>query len=137
MTSNATKVNYLVFGWIFSIFLGVAVTLIAGAAVGIVTVLALTLAMVAIFVRIFRGEGEPLTPRPLWKLTAKPTSGFVVAAIFTVQAVPLLMTNWTIQTEPALTMISAILYLLVAVAFANSSLRIRSMTEDRHRSGMR
>lgn len=120
--------SLLIFGWIFSIFLGVSVsvTLIAGSAAGIVTALILTLGMVALFVRIFRGEGEPLPPRPLWKLTAKPTAGFVVAAIFAVQAVSLLTTNWAVQTEQALSMTAAILYLLIAVAFVNSSLRLRS-----------
>ncbi|QTE30384.1 hypothetical protein [Pengzhenrongella sicca] len=128
VTQDSTKIGYVVL-WYFAGFVGL---LSVGIAWGTTAVsaagLVASVLAVGIAVRVFRGDGEPVAPpRAWWRMTARPTSGFVFAALFGAQAVSTAVAaradgdGWLI--------LSAAISLLIGAMFLQSSLRLRARTD--------
>lgn len=120
------KFLYGLFGYLAVIMVSLLGSALGGAPVGAVVVVAAFSAWIIIGARLFRIEDEPLdAPRPWWRLTGRPAAGFVIAALFALQA----LGSWaasltggvTGPTSGATTTVCAI----AAVAYLGSSLRLR------------
>lgn len=86
--SAQAKATYLSVGLIIVVAASVMLAVPAGTPPGIVAYIALSTAWIIIGVRTFRGDGEPIRPpRAWWRMTNKPTAGFVIAALLLVHAV--------------------------------------------------
>ena len=126
ITSTSTKIAYVVASFVI-FFLGAALAVgLPSSAVPVVAGV-LALIVVGFAVRTFRGEGEPVTEgRPWWKMTARPTSGFVFALLFGSQAIYVLLT-FRSDSDSASSIIPIVVDGLIATMFALSSLRLRAL----------
>ncbi|MCS5731819.1 hypothetical protein N1031_18850 [Herbiconiux moechotypicola] len=81
----------------------------------------------AVGTRSFRGRDEPLLPpRAWWRMTSRPTAGFVVAslfAVFTVTGVVFALTGLS-AAHPAQAVSGLLFDGLIATAYAHSSVRL-------------
>lgn len=115
--------------YIGAILFGVLFGMEVSPAVGLVSASLFATAGLYCLTRVFRGDAEPAgSRRPWWRLTSRPTQGFVWAILFTIQAVVL----WTKPTEWGAqgSDIAAVLAAGFAVGMVNSSLRLRSAGAD-------
>lgn len=88
ITSPTGKFTFAVLYVCLSLLLGVGTSAILGAAAGLLVMTAVLVAAVIVGVRTFRGtDEEPAPVRPLWKMTARPTWGWVLAALLLIQGV--------------------------------------------------
>lgn len=79
--------------------------------------------------RVFRGRGEDRhSVRPLWRMTAAPRAGFVIAACLLVGVVYAVVTGVTATDHPFASWFSAIEWTVLALLYARSSFRLRSMS---------
>jgi len=131
ITSNESKVGVVIGGWVIGLLValgvGAAVGGLAGTDAGVATgmvLLYLTPIVVVVFcVRTFRGPSEPVAPpRPWWRMTERPTSGFVVGALFLLQTVTALLT--ANERGPLLTLSTALPNAVAAVAFLGSAIKL-------------
>jgi hypothetical protein len=101
-------------------FVGFGVSPTAGALAGT----ALVVVAVVFCTRTFRGDSEvTVPPRAWWRLTERPTSGFVLFGLFAVQAVWVAVQPGT-SGDLAARIAGAIVAGLIAVAFLGSSVRL-------------
>ncbi|MGJ4845999.1 hypothetical protein [Leifsonia sp. Le1] len=126
ITSPQAKATFVVLGWTAS---GVAALFgaLALSVTGGVILYCATLGAVIVFgARVFRGEEEDaVAPRPLWRMTAKPTAGFLLAGFFAFQAVSAGVNAATADAYAPLYVVAIAFSLAVAGAYLNSSLRLR------------
>lgn len=125
ITSPQSKVTFIVLG-----FLAVTVvTLLAALAVDVSAALFLAYGSLCIVVvtgaRLFRGDGEDrAAPRAPWRMTAKPTTGFVLAGAFVLQAVSTGAGAAVALDHAPLYVFAIVFSLVIAAAYLNSSLRL-------------
>ena len=126
ITSTSTKIAYVVASCVvFILGAALAISLPSSAVPVVAGVLALI--VVGFAVRTFRGEGGPVEQRrPWWKMTARPTSGFVFALLFGSQAIYVLLT-FRSDSDSASSIIPIVVDGLIATMFALSSLRLRAL----------
>lgn len=124
VSEASTKVSYVVVAYVLGIFVAVSVGLIAGIPQAAATTVILLLAAVAFAARSFRGEGEPVAPaRRWWRMTSRPASGFVFAAVFFLQAIYLAF-EASRGSDSEVFIGLALIYALLGALFAQSSIRI-------------
>lgn len=90
-------------------------------------VIVLQLVVVGGAVRTFRdADVEDVTaPRPLWRMTARPTSGFVLGGLFLVESVSAVL-RAPGQPDLWAVLLAAAVSATLGVAFVRSSLRLRA-----------
>jgi hypothetical protein len=82
------KFLYVLVGWIAVVLLNLLVVALVGPVVGPVLYVVVLFGWILVGARIFRVPEEPIEPpRPWWRLTGRPTAGFVLAALFALQAI--------------------------------------------------
>jgi hypothetical protein len=124
----ATIVTLCLGLFVVSAVLAVAVS----AAAGGVAALLLTAVMVWFCGRTFRGESEDVRPaRPWWRLTERPTAGYVLGALFAAQAIGYVTAplGWG---DAILRSLAFIAPAFIAAAFLNSSARLSKAAEAQH-----
>ena len=89
------------------------------------------LAFLIVGVRSFRGRGEPVAPkRAWWRLTARPTAGFVIAGVsawFALGFVVSIVLGTDLGPLDMLdAVINIVLMCVLVLAYLNSSLRLLS-----------
>ena len=86
VTTNQAKTSYVVASYVVAVLVLFGVGLTAGLVAASVVWGIMLLATVGVAVRTFRGDDESLTaPRAWYRMSARPTSGFVFAAVFLLQ----------------------------------------------------
>lgn len=124
------------------------------AAGSVVAVLAFW-AWIVVGARLFRGDDEPVDPpRAWWRLTAKPTAGFVIAGLLGVQVLGAVVTAWVagLATDAgvrsdvvtagvaasgaATSGAAAFAAAVAAVAYLHSSIRLRAEEPDPRRADL-
>jgi hypothetical protein len=121
-TTVAAKVGYLITGLIAVFLVSLLIAALVGFGNSVVTDvvnLVLSVAWWVVAVRSFRGAEEQVRPaRAWWRVTARPTSGFVLGALLILSAVTTpfapvahVGTVWFIWTSAALNVIMAVAYL--------------------------
>lgn len=130
ISEASTKVSYVVAAYVLGIFVALSVALIAGIPQAAATTVILLLAAVAFAARNFRGEDEPVAPpRKWWRMTSRPTSGFVFAAVFFLHAISLAF-GVSRGSDSAVFMGLALIYTLLGALFAYSSIRLRRVQPE-------
>ncbi|MBF4571557.1 hypothetical protein ITJ64_03420 [Herbiconiux sp. VKM Ac-1786] len=82
------KFLYVLVGWIAVLLINLLVVALVGPVVGPVLYVVVLFGWILVGARIFRVPEEPIEPpRPWWRLTGRPTAGFVLAALFALQAI--------------------------------------------------
>jgi hypothetical protein len=133
ITSNAGKASYVVVAYVIALTVLLAVGLTAGMLAATIAWSVLLLIAVAVAVRSFRGEGESKdAPRAWWRMTARPTAGFVFTAVFLLQAIYLAVQANT-EVSPGSFYFLAVLNLVIAAFFIYSSIRLRVALVGRSR----
>ncbi|WP_290473658.1 hypothetical protein [Leifsonia sp. 71-9] len=128
ITSPQGKVTYVVVGYAIALTVAIVAALSATPTVGVLLYSATVVLLVVFGARTFRGEGEdPNGTRPSWRMTAKPTAGFVLAALLVLQAVSTATTAATAHELAPLYVFSVVFSLGLAGAYLNSSLRLRNL----------
>lgn len=126
ITSPQAKATFVVLGWTASGVAAVFGTLALSVTGGLLLYCVVLGAVIAFGVRVFRGEDEDaVAPRPLWRMTAKPAAGFLLAAYFAFQAVTTGVSAATADAYAPLYVVAVAFLLAVAGAYLNSSLRLR------------
>jgi hypothetical protein len=126
ITSAGGKVGFFVAGYVglfcAALFSALLVNFTAGAAIYVV----LFLVWATLGTRFFRGDGEPVEPsRPWWKLTARPTAGWILAALLFLQSVWVLTSSLAGPGAAGSVLVAAV-YFIVAALFVHSSIRLRT-----------
>jgi hypothetical protein len=123
------KTVYIVVGYIGVVLLSILATVAIGGGVGLAGAAVAFAAFIGVGARLFRGDGEPVAPpRPWWRMTARPLAGFVLAALFGVQAVSSVVTS-LVSPAGAPTGALTIVSVLAALAYLHSSVRLRAPAE--------
>lgn len=131
------KFLYVLIGGIAVVLLNLLVAALVGPVVGPVLYVVVLFGWILAGARVFRVPEEPIEPpRPWWKLTGRPTAGFVLAALFALQAITNQLTpvlggragdgGGSTTTATVVTVACAI----AAVAYLASSLRLRGRRAD-------
>lgn len=121
------KFVYFFLAMIAQAALVVLAWLVLGERAALVIAGPLTLVWVAVAVRVFRDpDVEPYrAPRAWWRLTARPTSGFVVGGLFLARSAQIGVTElW--RPDGWLLLPGIVLTALAGIAFLLSSLRLRA-----------
>jgi hypothetical protein len=123
IVKNEAKVAYVVAAAVISTLAVVLGGLGGGMPVASLLGTGLVVAAVVFAVRVFRDANEPITPaRAWWRMTARPTSGFVLGILFLVNAGSLIATASSLDRE--ITIVPGIVYAVFAIAFLYSSIRL-------------
>lgn len=124
--STSGKVTAVVLATVVGLPMAVGVSLVAGSTFGMLLAAVVLLTIVIFAARTFRGTNEPIEPpRPWWKLTASAKSGYLVAALFTAQAIYVL--GLPLGEESGMVYIfTAAVHFAIAAAYVHSSLRLSS-----------
>lgn len=122
MRSASAKVATVIVSYLFIVLIGVAVAILSESTTwSAVTVVLLTLLMVLACTRLFRGPDENADPRPWWRLTGGPTSGFIVGAAFAVGS----GVNLFAARGPAL--VASAVYVLIGLLFVASAVKLSAV----------
>ena len=103
--------------------LGLTMALAVDESVGVAATAVLMVAAVALCGRTFRGPSEePAPPRSWWRLTERPTAGFILGALFAARAISYL----TVENRDSSVLLSSACAVtaLLAAAFVHSSVRL-------------
>lgn len=103
--------------FLVSLAAGVGISVVAGAIAFIVT----AGAAVALLSRVFRTSTEDDGPREWWRLTGRPTAGYVIAAVLFAEIVSVLLPS--LEETPMRTVVVA-LYSVLAAGYLHSSIRL-------------
>jgi hypothetical protein len=126
ITSAGGKVGFFVAGYVGLFCPGLFPALLFNFTVGAVIYVVLFLVWATLGTRCFRGDGEPVEPpRPWWKLTAKPTAGWILATLLFLQAVWVLTSSLAGPGAAGSVLVAAV-YFIVAALFVHSSVRLRT-----------
>lgn len=122
--SGPAKMGAIMVAFFLVFIAGLLSSMLVGEAFGFALAAVLQLLAVLALVRWFRGDNESDAPRSLWRMTAYPVFGFILAALWIVRGLDLLIApagdlGW-VQYGAAL------LILAMAALFANSSFRLSS-----------
>ena len=95
--------------------------------------LCLSTVLLVVAVRTFRGRDEPVDPpRRWWRMTAKPTAGYVLGVLAVLTLINLRDLGYPASLTrvggPVIVWTSAVLSLLAGIAYLNSSIRLTRMT---------
>ena len=124
IVSDSGKVAAIVLGVVVVPAAALMVGLASGALVGYLVSVLLTVAFMTVVVRCFRGDGEPVQPpRAWWRATHRPAAGFVVGAVFFLQACTFAL-GLEPGGRPAPALVSAGVDLIIAAYFIHSSVRL-------------
>lgn len=80
--SGSVKIGLVVGAYVVGLLLTLLVAASAGATASMVFLVMAVCLVVLYLTRTFRGEHESDAPRPWWRMTAAPTSGFVFGTVF-------------------------------------------------------
>lgn len=119
------------------VYVAVAVTVIVAAyaelvprtlpyPVNVLVMNAIVVAVVAVGCRSFRGRGEDVAaPRPWWRMTARPTAGFVIAALVLVNAAGAVVVAVFVPTgRPLEVVLNPAVDVVVGAFYLHSSIRL-------------
>ena len=124
VTTNQAKTSYVVASYVVAVLVLFGVGLTAGLVAASVVWGIMLLATVGVAVRTFRGDDESLTaPRAWWRMSARPTSGVVFAAVFLLQGGYLALSSAQEEHAGAF-LVLAVLNLVIGALFVNSSIRV-------------
>jgi hypothetical protein len=95
-------------------------------------------AFVVVAVRSFRGKAEAvIPPRPWWRMTGGVPSGFLLGSLWAISAAVSVLDLFhagpsltTVVDPPADTVVTAVVWLLLAVLYINSAVRLRKLLRD-------
>lgn len=125
ITSPQAKVTVVVLGCAAAVVAAVFGALALSVTGGLVLYCVVLGAVIVFGARVFRGDGEDaVAPRPLWRMTAKPGAGFVLAGLFALQAVSTGFSAATADAYAPLYVVAVAFSLVVAAGYLNSSLRL-------------
>lgn len=125
ITTPQSKVTFVVLGYV-----AVTVATVFGAlAANVTTAYLLYCVSLSIVIvtgsRLFRGEAEDrVAPRPVWRMTSKPTAGFVLTTAFVLQAVSTGVSAAVAPDNAPVYVFGVLFSLAIAAAYLNSSLRL-------------
>jgi hypothetical protein len=119
---GATKAICIVAGYAVALVSAFLVGVAFAPGWGVVVGAAAVLAVIVVLTRCFRGENESRGPRAWWRMTARPTAGYLLAAWFFVQALTTGLSGAP-RVVPA-TWISVVVALAIALAYLTSSVRL-------------
>lgn len=124
------KLAYLLLAPVGALLVAILVGLALGEWAGLLASPALQVLVVAVAVRTFRDPDveDVAAPRAPWRMTARPTAGFVMGALFLVQAVTTVV-QATGRPDLWVLLLSAAASAGFGVAFVRSSLRLRAGTD--------
>ncbi|MCS5715458.1 hypothetical protein NVV95_12985 [Herbiconiux sp. CPCC 205716] len=134
------KFLYGFVGYLVLLMLNLVVAALVGPVVGPLLFVVLFFAWIVIGARLFRVPEEPVAPpRPWWKLTARPTAGFVIAALLGLQALAVgssaLLAGAVAEQvgQPGLgasttQLTAAVAFVVAAAAYLGSSLTLRRVS---------
>ncbi|WP_295126236.1 hypothetical protein [uncultured Leifsonia sp.] len=126
ITSPQTKVVFVVLGYIAALTVAVVGALLLNVSAGLFAYGAVVLVLVLVGARTFRGEAEDVhASRPMWRMTTKPVAGFVIAALFFLQALTTAASAADAPHYAPLYVLSIVFSLALSAAYLNSSLRLR------------
>jgi uncharacterized membrane protein YfcA len=100
---------------------------------------ALLLVLVLLAARLFRTAAEPDAPRPLWRMTGRPTAGFVlgiVLAIFAIGFIGIASQVGTsaafasLRSQQASTVAATVVFIALAVLYITSSIRLVGIARE-------
>ncbi|MGV8968486.1 MAG: hypothetical protein ACOH2F_19655 [Cellulomonas sp.] len=129
ITTDATKIGYVVACSVGAPLLLLLAAPVLGSAELVILAYGLYLGVIAFAVRTFRGENELLAPpRPWWRMTARPRSGYIFGALFSLEVVLALFTGALDAWSSAA---GFLLELLLAALFIGSSIRLSRERADR------
>jgi hypothetical protein len=132
ITSVSAKAAYVIVGYIVLVTAaGMSAVLLRDVLLGAIVDAVLTLVLIGLGARWFRADGEDrISPRPLWRLTGRPTAGFVVATLAGIQT--LFAAGTGVITPHALlpSAVTTVVSLLVTIAYLASSMRLRSLHQS-------
>jgi hypothetical protein len=128
------KFLYVLVGWIAVVLINLLVVALVGPVVGPVLYVVVLFGWILVGARIFRVPEEPIEPpRPWWRLTGRPTAGFVLAALFALQAITNQLTlvigdrgRAGEDGGTASVTVVTVACAIAAVAYLASSLRLRA-----------
>ena len=119
---NTTKVAVITAATVVALLLGLQAESLVTTSGAIVTPILMTAAIV-FMARTFRGDDEPVAPpRPWWRATAKPTSGFVVSALLISAVIRPFPSAWT-GDGSTIWGLGGVLYFLTALWFFIGAIR--------------
>lgn len=128
--SPQAKATYLSVGFVIVLAAPLIVAVPAGPVAGIVCYMAFLSAWIVIGVRAFRGEDESThAPRAWWRMTNKPTAGFVIAALLTIHAITSAIQ--LVHSTSGLIGLSIVFDILIAGLYAHSSLKLGALEHRR------
>lgn len=93
---------------------------------GFLAAVVLTVALVVLPTRLYRGASESPAPLAWWQLTATPAIGYVPAALFLVQGVSIMVAVIS-GAAPAVVWVGAAVSVALAAAFIHSSVRLSAL----------
>lgn len=128
---GSTKAMSVILGYTLALVSGFLVGITFALSWGVVVGTAVLLAVIVVLTRWFRGEHESRDPRAWWRMTARPTAGYVLAAWFFLQALTTGLSRAP-QVVPV-TWINVCVTLLIAFAYVASSVRLGIGERDRSR----
>jgi len=98
---------------------------------------------VLIAARVFRSTAEPGDePRPWWRMTGRPTAGFILGGLTALAALALILNAIGVETvsslrsfrsQEAYVVVSALLCAALAVLYLTSSIRLHGIERDERR----
>lgn len=89
----------------------------------------LTVALVVLTARLFRGASESPAPRAWWRLTATPTIGYVLGVLFLLQGVSITVAVIA-GSAPAVVWAGAVVSVAIAAGYFHSSGRQSAQATD-------
>lgn len=124
ITSETSKAATVVVGVLLAIIATPIAAAGGGLATGYVVGTAISVGLVVLATRTFRGPGEAVEPpRPWWRATNRPTAGYVLGVLYLLQAVTLL-TRLDSGSVRALTWLSVAICVAIGAYFLHSSARL-------------
>lgn len=125
IASVGGKAAFSVFGYLVAFLVGLVCWRAFHFTVGSLIYLVLFLIWAGVAARSFRGKHEPrAAPRPWWKLTARPTVGWILAGLLLLQVADLVASS-TAGGGGKTKLTIAATYVVVAALLVHSSIRQR------------
>jgi hypothetical protein len=128
---GSTKAISVILGYALAIVSGFLVGIAFAPSWGVIVGTAVLLVVIVALTRWFRGENESREPRAWWRMTARPTAGYVLAAWFFLQALTTGLSRGP-HVVGAI-WINVVVVFVIALAYLASSIRLGTEGRDRSR----